>query len=470
MIRRRAPAPVPSLPDMAHHRPTILIAGAGVAGLEALIALRHHLGGMVHIELLDPASAFAYRPMSVAEPFDEGSVRRFDLMKIAIDHGADHRCDGLASVDAERHIARTSNGWELSYDRLVVAVGGRPRNVIPGALTFRGPEDAAAFAKLLGDVEAGTIRRVIFALPVGVLWSLPLYELALMTAEHLHRRGVGGVSLEIATPEAVPLKAFGRRAGERFGELLAERGISVRPAVAPRSFEAGALALADGSTIPADRVVALARPTGPWIPGLPHDAEGFIPTDRYGAVPGAPDVYAAGDGTTFPIKQGGIAAQQADVVAAAIAAGLGAPVSADPFRPVLRGLLLDGRTPRYLRGEPRGERTAHVEVSLGALWWPPSKIAAPHLAPYLADPQPHMASDTPLAERPERNGRDEDEVEAEHHEVAELNLALADHNARWGEYRLALRCLDAVEMLEGKLPPGYAAKRRDWSGRIAPRH
>jgi sulfide:quinone oxidoreductase len=58
----------------------------------------------------------------------------------------------------------------------------------------------------------------------------------------------------------------------------------------------------------------------------------------------------------FPIKQGGIATQQADAVAQAIAAKAGADLTPQPFRPVLRGLLLTGAVPQYLRHEPTSGR------------------------------------------------------------------------------------------------------------------
>ena len=99
---------------------------------------------------------------------------------------------------------------------------------------------------------------------------------------------------------------------------------------------------------------------------------------------GEQDVYAAGDATTSPIKQGGVATQQADAAAEAIAARAGADVDPQPFRPVLRGLLLTGSTPRYMRAEVSGGRGEDWRVSDHALWWPPSKIAGKRLAPYLA--------------------------------------------------------------------------------------
>jgi len=139
-----------------------------------------------------------------------------------------------------------------------------------------------------------------------------------------------------------------------------------------------------GTSIAADRVVSLPRLRGVPLAGVPQDADFFIPTDGTGLVSGLPDVYAAGDITTFPIKQGGLAAQQADAVAEAIAARAGATVTPRPFAPVLRGLLLTGSLPLYVRAELSGGRGASSTAANDPLWWPPGKIAARHLAPYLA--------------------------------------------------------------------------------------
>jgi sulfide:quinone oxidoreductase len=122
------------------------------------------------------------------------------------------------------------------------------------------------------------------------------------------------------------------------------------------------------------------------LAGVPHDDSGFIPTDAHGLVKGTTDIYAAGDGTSFPVKQGGIAAEQADAVAAAIADRVGAPVEATPFSPVLRGLLLTGNGdgPRYLSAEITHGAAHRHEVDREPLWWPPSKLFGHYLAPYLA--------------------------------------------------------------------------------------
>jgi sulfide:quinone oxidoreductase len=98
-------------------------------------------------------------------------------------------------------------------------------------------------------------------------------------------------------------------------------------------------------------------------------------------VPDAPDVYAAGDGTQNPIKQGGLATQQADIVAAEIARTVGVRVEAADAEPVLRVKLLTGGADRYATAAG-GESV----LADHALWWPPGKVAGAYLSPYLAGP------------------------------------------------------------------------------------
>ena len=147
----------------------------------------------------------------------------------------------------------------------------------------------------------------------------------------------------------------------------------------PESFEDGALWLAEGGSIAADLVVGLPQPAGPAIPGLPADPHGFLPVDRYGRVDGAPAVWAAGDATARPLKQGGLAAQQADVAARSITAAHGGRVAPVAYEPALRGVLLTGGSPRFLR-----RSSTSAVPSARPLWSAPGKVADSRVARYLA--------------------------------------------------------------------------------------
>jgi sulfide:quinone oxidoreductase len=359
----------------------VLVAGGGVAALEATLALRKLAEERVTVELVAPEDQFTYRPLAVAEPFRAGEVRRFPLEPLVEAAGGRLRQGVVVSVDPVRHIVSTGEGDTLSYDVLLLALGARPLEAVPGALTFRGPEDEPALVALLDEALSGAVRRLAFAVPGGAAWPLPLYELALLTSSYLTDHGATGREFTLVTPEDAPLALFGIAASDATRELLEIRGIELRLRTAPVSFESHVLHLAPAGELAVDRVVALPRLEGLRLSGVPHDAQGFIPTDEYGRVPGLDDVYAAGDLTSFPVKQGGIATQQADAAAAAIAVQTGAKVEPIPFRPVLRGQFLTGFFPRYLRADPDARTST---VSTEPLWWPPAKIVGQHLAPFLA--------------------------------------------------------------------------------------
>ena len=373
-----------------------MIAGGGVAALEAMLALRTLAYDHLEVELMSPQRDFVYRPLAVAEPFGLGSVRRFDLNALADGVGASYRSDAVHGVDPNRHVLRSRAGWEIPYDALLIACGARMQEAIPGALTFWGTGDTSRFRALLHELETRAVREVVFSMPPRTGWPLPLYELALMTSAHLGDWKSDGPGLAIATPESSPLELFGSQASVAVRDMLEQRGIELCCGCYPVEVNEEGLRIVPDGYLSADRVVAMPRLEGPRLTGVPHDDQGFIPTDSFGRVLGLEDagVYAAGDATAFPVKQGGLAAQQADAAAELIAAEAGVPLNPTPFQPVLRGLLLTGSAPSYLRAELTGGRGETSAADSEPLWWPPGKISGKYLAPHLASLGP---SELPLA-------------------------------------------------------------------------
>ncbi len=457
-----------------HERKHVVIAGGGVAALEAVLALHELAGHIVDMTLVTPDSEFLYRPVTVAEAFDRGEARSYSITQLVIDRvGGDIVPGTLKEVHVDERAIVTSAGERVCYDALVIATGAVMHESLPGALTFRGRGDVDALREVLADLVQGRARSVAFAFSTGRTWTLPLYELALLTAAHVREHGAEAKILLI-TPEEEPLELFG--SSEAITKMLAEQGINVRTSSLAAKVTDHTVVLAGGGKIYADRVVTLPQLEGPRISGLPHDSHGFIPVDSHGRVSDAPGVYAAGDATAFPLKQGGLATQQADAVAEAIAADAGVPITPTPFVPVLRGLLLTGGAPIYLRSEPQHlKRPSTVAIDVAttrwtpreaslsgsqALWWPPAKIAGRYLAPYLASTRPDMLHHEQLTDRsalPETPFS-----EAEHEEAVELALLLAECDAQWGDYPSALDALNAAEALQGTLPAEYEAKRRAW--------
>jgi sulfide:quinone oxidoreductase len=360
---------------VGNDRPRVLVAGGGVAGVETVLAIQSLAESRVRVEMLAPDRHFSHRPLSVTEPFTPEPPQRIPLASIAADRGIVLHRDAVACVDPDARVVETQDRAWLEYDVLVLALGARPVEAVRGALTFRGSRDAHRVREIVDGLREGLIRRVAFVVPPDTSWSLPIYELALQTAH-----AVPAAELHVVTAEPSPIAAFGPDAGAEVASLLAGRGIALHASTTAEEHADGGLSLASDESLAVDRTVALPRLAGPWVPGAPVDPLGFVPVDDYTRALGADSLHAVGDVAGHRLKQGGLAAQQADVAAHVIAARAGADVTPRPYRPVLRGVLLCGDEVRHLRHDPSGG----AGVSEEPLGSPPHKVAGRHLANYLA--------------------------------------------------------------------------------------
>jgi sulfide:quinone oxidoreductase len=375
----------------------VLVAGGGVAAIETVLALHALAGEKAELDLLAPGGEFVERPSSVLSPFSGEPAPSVPLDRLS-ELGVRRHQGALASVDPAAHAVRTTDGGRLTYDRLVVATGARAVEGVPGAITFRGPLSAGAVEAAVRS--AGS--HVIFALPPGSGWPLPLYELALLTVHELP----DGPDVTVVSPEPRPLDIFGRIASDALARLLDRAGITFLGRTHATEALGTVLVTEDGRMLGADAVISLPRMVGPRIDGLPADEHGFIEIDEHARVRGVTDVFAAGDVTASPVKQGGLAAQQADAAAEWIAAEAGAAVRARPARRILRGVVLTGEAPLYLRRDldedatlARPLRGAPPGVSRAGLWWPSGKIAGRYLTGFLAA---GGRSGETLSDRPKR--------------------------------------------------------------------
>jgi sulfide:quinone oxidoreductase len=356
----------------------VVVAGGGIAGLETLIALRGLVGHRVALTLVAPDDDFTLRALEVFEPFGVGRPHRYPLAELAADLDATFHRDAVARVLPDQHRVRLASGTELPYDALVLATGAFPYPAFEHGTCFTRSQDPEAFNEVLDDLRAGLAQRVAVVVPDGAAWTLPAYELALMVAAYIERAVV-----TLVTPEHAPLSAFGPPAAELVRAELAAAGVELLEGVRAAIPHPTVVQLARDARLSCDRIVHLPLLTGPNTPGIACDHAGFIVVDEAFQARDGGDVFAVGDGAAGPYKQGGLAAQQADVVAEHIAWRAGADHPPRPYRPVMRALLRTLHGPRYMRAEPPGG-AASAEVSEQCLWWPPSKVAARWLTPWLA--------------------------------------------------------------------------------------
>jgi sulfide:quinone oxidoreductase len=354
----------------------ILIAGGGVAALEAALALHEMAREQVRLTLVAPDPDFSYRPLAVAEPFGLGHAHRVPLSRFAEETGAEVVIDAVAGVDDAAREVRLLEGGARDFEALLLAPGGRAVAGVEGATTWWPGGDPEIYGGLLRDIEEGYTKRLAVVVPAGAVWPLPAYELALMTVGEAREMGQE-LEVTVVTPERAPLSLFGDEASVAVADELREAGVKLRTGVVARRVGGELLLEPNGERLEAQRVYAVPRVVGAGIEGVPTDEEGFIRAGDDGLVEGCERTWAAGDAVVSPVKFGGLATHQARRAAAAIARVAGADDVPDPGEPVLHGRLLVGHRTRRLRG--RGDAEG------APLWWPQGKVAGEYLPRWLAE-------------------------------------------------------------------------------------
>jgi sulfide:quinone oxidoreductase len=360
----------------------VVIAGGGVAALEAVLAFQElDIDHALSVEVVAPDTRFVYRQLSVRDPFGPRSTRAYDLEPLVQQAGARMRHGQVDGVDPDERLVTLGDGTQLPYDALLLATGVARQPALHGAGTFVGPADVPAFKSFVESLCRGAYRRVAFIVPPGPTWPLPIYELALQAGTRLQASGTEA-QLALITPEPSALSMFGAVASRAVERALHDRGITVHPATYAESLSGGQLHLDLQGAALVDAAWSAPRLVARVPSGVPIADGGFVPVDGVGRVNGFIDLFAAGDVTLGDVKQGGVAAQQAAVAAEAIAALAGIAPAPEPSLPVLRALLLTGGEPLWLRADPESETPS--EASDEPLWWPAHKIFGKHLAPVLA--------------------------------------------------------------------------------------
>src|SRR5918994_670633 len=318
----------------------VVICGGGIAAVEGLLRLRRLVGDAFEVTLVAPADELRYRPVAVQEPFSRPGVRRYPLRRIAQRTDAEWVQDRVEWVDPDEQLVHTAEGRSLPYDGLLVAVGARVTTPYEHVTVFDDARPDETYHGLVQDVEGGYTRSVALLLPEGPAWPLPVYELALMTADRAWSMNMEDLSIHLVTPEPAPLAAFGAEASKAVAELLRDSRIDLHAGSLADVPESRQVVVRPSDTrLEPGRIVAMPRIAGTEIRNLPKADDGFIPIDDRCRIDGMGErVFAAGDAVSFPVKQGGLGAQMADIAAQGIAALAGAEVEPTPLRPVIRSL------------------------------------------------------------------------------------------------------------------------------------
>lgn len=357
----------------------VVVAGGDVAALETVFALRALAGNHVDITLIAANHYFEHRPIQVRDPLAVHARSRVPLALLATAAGAELRHDRIVGADPSARRVHTAAGYELPYDALVVAENALPRAVAAGAEPLDDGH-AAECRFVIGELQSGRVASLAFVEPPAPTHPLDLYDLAIETAVAVRD---ADVTLTLVTAESAPLAILGPRAAEMLQETLGAHGVHlVTSAYVQSVSEQGLNLMALDKEIAAQRVIAAPRLAGPRIHGLPCDFDGFLAADPHGNVPHLDGVFAAGDCTTFPVKDRSIAAQQADAAAMSIAALAGADIAPEPYSPVMR-CILPSRLRWYVEAPLIGGLGDVTRISALPLWSRHLRFDAPYLAPHL---------------------------------------------------------------------------------------
>ena len=275
--------------DQPHHSFDVVIAGGGVAALEATLALRDLAGDLVEVTLVSPTDRFTFAPASVGVPFGKSVVRQFDLFRIANDLGV-RLVVGAVTVVSRigSRVHPCGYGSPLAYRALLIACGAAAPSDT-GAVTFRGPADVDSTWTLLGEVADGSVDRLLFAMPASLGWTLPLYQLCLLhvaiwsstttstTTPTNWRRSPPQIGL--VTPKRPRSKRLEARPAPPWSRCSTSWKVVFHPGQTPVRFHDGLLKMLPGGGLTADPAPAMPRLEGTQITGITVDSEGFIRTD-----------------------------------------------------------------------------------------------------------------------------------------------------------------------------------------------
>jgi sulfide:quinone oxidoreductase len=368
--------------DEASCMTRLVVLGSGVAAIEAVLALDALAEERVQVTVLSSTGTLRLAARLPERALWAEDAPTYDVRRLGRLPEVSVVRDSARSVDVDGHVVTGTSGQQYPWDLLLVATGATVKPILPEALVL-GADPPALVRSLVAEAQRGLVDSIALVVAPGAAWTLPVYELALHVAP-----AVGGASsVEILTPEPAPLALFGAAASAAVASRLDAAGVELKPRSYCQLVD-GELVVRPGARIePVDALVELAAPAPVPIDGLPAQAGGFLEVRDFGQVVGAPDVYAVGDAIAFPIKHGGLAAQQADAAAEHIALRAGADVVPSPFRPILRGELVTPQGVLFLETPIHGG-AGEGRVSEEPLWAPATKVHGRYLSEWLATVNP----------------------------------------------------------------------------------
>lgn len=343
-------------PTHAAGKPTVVVLGAGFAGLETAQKIRRYAGNRVDVTVLDRKSYLLFVPNMLTEVLadrDPGQTLHMPVEKALVKDGVHFVLAEVQEIDVDRSRVRVlpverpgSHVQSIAYDYLVIALGNRlAYDRIPGLSSHGfGITDTFHANRLRdflhhgyrgGPILLGSARfHQGHALGGWIPTSYasceePVIEAIFSLGAWLERHRKGNLGpITFFTPGDTFAVDAGPRAAKKLVQMAAQKGCRYLSNIVDVARVTGdGVEFADGRQVEAE--LALIMPD--WVPhpfltGLPiSDDRGFVVSDSTMRNPGYPNVLAVGDAAAATVpKLGYLGHLQSDVVAWQIAQDAGA--------------------------------------------------------------------------------------------------------------------------------------------------
>lgn len=320
-------AAVQRVQSMAQYSPvdgrTFVILGAGAAGAHAAETLRQ-AGYQGRIVMVTRESKLPYDRTWLSKDYFTGQVSREQLPLRSADFYKAHAIEVLLNKEAVRvdAIAKTITfqaGDSLKYDALLLATGGKPRQLdVPGkdlenVFTLRSFQDTE---RLLEAAKRSSRALVIGSSFIGMEVAAGLTQ--------------QGLNVTVVSPDSTPFeKILGQEIGQVFQQVHQEKGVCFRLGSKATRFEGHrkveTVILDNHERLAADLVVVGVgvQPATEFLEGVAlHPQDQSVPVDQ--SLRAAEGLYAAGDIACYPdwrtgsatrVEHWRVAAQQGRIAA-----------------------------------------------------------------------------------------------------------------------------------------------------------
>ena len=331
----------------------VVILGAGFAGLHIFYKIRRLIGKTIEVTVIDRRSHSLLKP-SLPEVAFEGAPLSHSLVELEHtlrSRGAEFIRDEVTRIDAAANRLELSNGGQVEYDYLFIALGAvKDYDAIKGYREYGysvcDDEQAQRLWERVrtftgGDIVTGAAKSTwgtrVDAPPLSAPCEGPIGEIMFMLDyylerdRHLQRRK--DYKIDVFTPGGIFFEDVGDTPREVVGKQMKAREIALHNNKVLTEIGKDFVAFEDGTTMPCDLAIVIPPYSAPEVLKRSQigDEKGFIPTDTQMRHLDYPNIFAAGDITALAQpKLGHVAIIQGAIAAATLMKELGEDVKIPP--------------------------------------------------------------------------------------------------------------------------------------------